>query len=147
MIKLYTIGFTGKNASQFFGLLRNNEVSTVIDVRISNASQLAGFTKASDFPFFLGEIGGIGYEHNLDFAPTRELLDLYRHKKMTWKEYGDAYLNLIDMRKIGNKIHPENLHQHCLLCSEHGPEKCHRRLLAEYFQHRFNDVEIVHLVK
>lgn len=147
MIKLYTIGFTGKNAKQFFGLLRNNGVSTVIDTRISNASQLAGYAKGSDLPFFLEEIGGIGYEHNLDFAPTKELLDLYRGKKMSWKEYEDAYLNLIDMRKIGDKIQPESLHQHCLLCSEHGPEKCHRRLLAEYFQHRFNDVEIVHLVK
>lgn len=147
MIKLYTIGFTGKNASQFFGLLRNNGVSTVIDTRISNASQLAGYAKGSDLPFFLKEIGGIGYAHNLDFAPTKELLDLYRGKKMNWKEYEDAYLNLIDMRKVGDKIRPESLHQHCLLCSEHGPEKCHRRLLAEYFQHRFNDVEIVHLVK
>lgn len=147
MIKLFTIGFTGKNASQFFGLLRNNGVSTVIDTRISNASQLAGYTKGSDLPFFLKEIGGIGYQHQLDFAPTKELLDLYRGKKMNWKEYEEAYLNLIDMRKIGDKVHPESLHQHCLLCSEHGPEKCHRRLLAEYFQHRFNDVEIVHLVK
>ncbi|MBI5916467.1 MAG: DUF488 domain-containing protein [Bacteroidetes bacterium] len=147
MIKLFTIGFTGKNASQFFGLLRNNGVEAVIDTRISNASQLAGFAKGGDLPFFLHEIGGMGYEHNLDFAPTRELLDRYRNKKMTWEEYGTAYLNLIDMRKIGDKVNPEKLHGHCLLCSEHGPEKCHRRLLAEYFQHRFQDVEIVHLVK
>lgn len=145
MIKLYTIGFTGKPASKFFDLLRKNEVETVVDTRISNASQLAGFAKGSDLKFFLKEIGGMGYEHNLDFAPTKELLDRYRNKKMTWEEYEVEYLNLVDMRKLGDKVNIEELHRHCLLCSEHGPEKCHRRLLAEYFQHKFNDVEIIHL--
>lgn len=147
MIKLFTIGFTGKTARQFFDLLRNNQVGTVVDTRVSNASQLAGYAKGTDLPFFLQEVGGMGYEHNLDFAPTKELLDAYRKKEMTWAEYEVEYLNLIDMRKIGDKVNIEKLHHHCLLCSEHGPEKCHRRLLAEYFQHRFTGVEVVHLVK
>ncbi len=145
MIKLYTIGFTGKPASKFFDLLNTNEVKTVVDVRISNTSQLAGFAKADDLQFFLKEIGNIGYEYNLDFAPTLDLMHAYRHKELTWDEYANEYLNLVDMRKLGNKINIEKLHQHCLLCSEHGPEKCHRRLLAEYFQHKFNGVEIIHL--
>ena len=147
MIKLFTIGFTGKSARQFFDLLRNNGVDKVVDTRISNASQLAGFAKGPDLRFFLNEIGGIGYEHNLDFAPTKELLDRYRNKKISWEEYEVEYLNLVDMRKLGEKVDMESLHRHCLLCSEHGPEKCHRRLLAEYLQHRYNGVEIVHLIE
>lgn len=145
MIKLYTIGFTGKTASDFFSLLRKNEVETVVDTRISNNSQLAGYAKGSDLPFFLKEIGGIEYEYQLDFAPTKELMHAYRKKDLSWEEYAAEYLNLIDMRKVGQKVNVESLHRHCLLCSEHGPEKCHRRLLAEYFQHRFNNVEIIHL--
>lgn len=147
MVKLYTIGFTGKPASQFFDLLRNSDVETVTDVRISRVSQLAGFAKGTDLPFFLREIAGIGYHLNEDFAPTKELLTAYRNKKISWEEYAGDFLNLIDMRQLGKKVNPAELHRHCLLCSEHEPDKCHRRLLAEYFQHKFNDVEIIHLVR
>ena len=145
MIKLYTIGFTKKTAQEFFDLLNKNKVEKVVDTRINNVSQLAGYAKGKDLEFFLKEISEINYEHKVDFAPTKELLKKYRNKEMTWEEYEVEYLNLMDMRKIKNKVEIENLHQHCLLCSEHGPEKCHRRLLAEYFQHVNNDVEIIHL--
>ena len=84
---------------------------------------------------------------NLDFAPTKELLEKYRKEIITWNEYEVEYLNLLDDRKIGNKVNIDELHQGCLLCSEHTPEKCHRRLLAEYLKARFNDIEIHHLVK
>jgi uncharacterized protein YeaO (DUF488 family) len=87
------------------------------------------------------------YLHKLDFAPTKELLEKYRKGIITWEEYETEYLNLLDTRKVGNKINVEELHQNCLLCSEHTPEKCHRRLLAEYIKARFNNVEIIHLVK
>ncbi len=145
MIKLYTIGFTGKPAEKFFNLLRNSGVKNVVDTRINNVSQLSGFAKGADLKFFVKEIGGMTYEHNIDFAPTKELLARYRDKAMTWQEYEVEYLNLLDMRKIAQKTDIEKLHENCLLCSEHTPEKCHRRLLAEYLQHVKNDIQIIHL--
>lgn len=147
MIKLYTIGFTGKSAEKFFDLLRNSDVKKIVDTRINNVSQLAGFAKGSDLKFFASEIGHMSYEHKIDFAPTKELLSRYRDKQMSWKEYEIEYLNLLDMRKVAQKTDVEKLHENCLLCSEHTPEKCHRRLLAEYFKNVRNDIEIVHLVK
>jgi uncharacterized protein (DUF488 family) len=147
MIKLYTIGFTGKSAEIFFDLLKNSSVKKIVDTRINNVSQLSGFAKGSDLKFFAKKIGGISYEHNIDFAPTKELLSRYRSKEMTWKEYEIAYLNLLDDRKIAQKIDIEKLHENCLLCSEHTPEKCHRRLLAEYLKQVRNDMEIIHLIK
>lgn len=147
MIKLYTIGFTSKSAEKFFNLLRNAGVTKIIDTRINNVSQLAGFAKGSDLKFFAKEIGNMSYEHNIDFAPTKELLSRYRDKKMTWLEYETEYLNLLDMRKVAQKIETEKLHKHCLLCSEHTPEKCDRRLLAEYLKHIKGNIEIIHLIE
>jgi uncharacterized protein (DUF488 family) len=147
MIKLYTIGFTGKTAEMFFNLLRNNGVKKIVDIRINNVSQLAGFAKGSDLKYFAKEIGGIDYEHKVDFAPTKELLKEYRGKKMTWLEYEEEYLNILEIRKIGQKTDIDSLHESCFLCSEHTPEKCHRRLLAEYLKRIRPDIEIVHLVK
>ncbi|MBD0350894.1 MAG: DUF488 domain-containing protein [Flavisolibacter sp.] len=147
MIKLYTIGFTGKSAEQFFTLLKGAAVRKIVDTRINNVSQLSGFAKGSDLQFFAREIGNIKYERNIDFAPTKELLARYRNKKLSWEEYEVEYLNLLDMRKVAQKTDIEKLHEHCLLCSEHTPEKCHRRLLAEYLKQVKNDVEIIHLIK
>jgi uncharacterized protein (DUF488 family) len=147
MIKLFTIGFTGKSAENFFNLLRNNDVKKIVDTRINNVSQLAGFAKAPDLKFFAGEIGKMSYDHNIDFAPTKELLSSYRNKKISWQEYEIEYLNLLDMRNVAKKTNIDLLHENCLLCSEHTPEKCHRRLLAEYLKHVRNDIEIIHLVK
>lgn len=147
MIKLYTIGFTGKSAEKFFNLLRINEVKKIIDTRINNVSQLSGFAKGSDLKFFANEIGHIGYEHNIDLAPTKELLSAYRDKKLTWDQYEIEYLNLLDLRKIAQKMNVDLLHENCLLCSEHTPEKCHRRLLAEYLRNVRSDIQIIHLVK
>ena len=146
MIKLFTIGFTKKTAQQFFDLLKKNKVEKIVDTRISNTSQLAGFAKGNDLNYFLKEIINVGYEHDVDLAPTMDMMRKYRKKELSWEEYEMEYLNLIDRRKINKKINIEELHQHCLLCSEHGPEKCHRRLLAEYFAHINNDVEIIHLM-
>lgn len=147
MIKLYTIGFTGKPAEKFFDLLRDAKVEKLVDTRINNVSQLAAFAKYPDLEFFAREIGDMTYEHNLDFAPTKELLKKYRDKKINWQEYEIEYLNLLDNRKIAAKTEIEKLHKTCFLCSEHTPEKCHRRLLAEYLQHVKNDIEIIHLIK
>lgn len=145
MIKLYTIGFTGKPAESFFDLLNKSEINKIIDTRINNVSQLSGFAKGADLKFFANKIGGMSYEHNIDLAPTKDLLANYRDKKITWSQYEIEYLNLLDIRKIGKKIEIDKLHKNCLLCSEHTPEKCHRRLLAEYLRHINSDVEIIHL--
>ncbi len=147
MIKLFTIGFTGKSAESFFNLLINAEVKKVVDTRINNVSQLAGFAKGSDLRFFVKKIGGMDYEHNIDLAPTKELLTKYRDKELSWNEYETEYLNLLDSRKIIQKINIDKLHENCFLCSEHTPEKCHRRLLAEYLRQVNNEIEIIHLVK
>lgn len=145
MTELYTIGFTKKSAEQFFDLLTTNKVEKIVDTRINNTSQLAGYAKNPDLQFFAKKIGNIKYQHETDFAPTKELLAKYRKKEMTWEAYEIEYLNLLDMRKIAKKINIEKLHKHCLLCSEHTAEKCHRRLLAEYFQSVKSDVKIIHL--
>ena len=147
MIELYTIGFTGKSAEKFFSLLQSSQVKKILDTRINNVSQLAGFAKGSDLKFFAKEIGNMAYEHNVDLAPTKDLLAKYRDKKITWEQYEIEYLNLLDMRKIAQKINIDSLHKNCLLCSEHTPEKCHRRLLAEYLNKVRNDIQIVHLIK
>jgi uncharacterized protein (DUF488 family) len=146
MIKLYTIGFTEKSAEQFFNLLKNNGVKKILDIRINNFSQLAGFAKGSDLRYFAKEIGNIAYEHNINLAPTKEMLTRIRNKELTWNEYEVEYLTLIKKRKIANKIDISNLHKTCLLCSEHTPDQCHRRLLAEYLQKINKDIEIIHLM-
>jgi uncharacterized protein (DUF488 family) len=145
MIKLYTIGFTGKSAQKFFELLEKNGVKKIVDTRISNNSQLSGFAKGQDLAFFARRIGNIDYEHNLEFAPTRELLDSYRKKSLTWEVYTAEYLKLLQDRDIKNTVDVTRLNECCLLCSEHSPEKCHRRLLAEYLQALNPEVEIIHL--
>lgn len=146
MIQLYTIGFTKKPAETFFTLLKDSGVNRLIDTRINNVSQLSGFAKGTDLKYFAEELVNISYEHSIYLAPTKELLTLYRTKKLTWPEYEIEYLNLLDTRKIAQKINIEKLHKNCLLCSEHKPEKCHRRLLAEYLQQVRNDIQITHLI-
>ena len=111
MIKLLTIGFTNKSAQKFFELLKQNEVSKIIDTRINNTSQLSGFAKGNDLSYFAKAIGNMDYLHKIDFAPTKELLEKYRKGVITWEEYVPEYLNLLDIRKIGDKINIEELHQ------------------------------------
>jgi len=145
MIELYTIGFTKKNAQKFFNLLSSNKVEKIIDTRVNNTSQLSGYAKADDLKFFAKEIADISYFHNIDFAPTKELLSKYRKKEMSWDEYEIEYLNLLDIRKINKKVDIEKLHQNCLLCSEHDVDKCHRRLLAEYLKEVNPNVSVTQL--
>lgn len=145
MIELFTIGFTKKKAKQFFGLLKSGAIQKIVDTRIRPNSQLAGFAKSDDLKYFAEELFGMKYEYELDFAPTKELLAKYRNKEISWKEYEVEYLNLLDIRKVKRKVDIEQLHKNCFLCSEHDAEKCHRRLLAEYFQAVNQDVKIVHL--
>ena len=147
MTTLYTIGFTKKSAEQFFELLKAHHVLTLVDVRISNSSQLAGFAKGSDLTYFLKQIGGIGYRHITDFAPTKELLSDYRAGTVDWPEYERIFKGLLDKRSISSHYHVADFDGCCFLCSEETPDYCHRRLLAEYLrQQDAENVKIVHLV-
>ena len=147
MITLYTIGFTKKSAEQFFELLKSHHVQMLVDVRISNSSQLAGFAKGSDLIYFLKQIGNIGYRHVTDFAPTKELLSDYRAGKVDWPEYERVFADLMTKRRINQHYKVADFDNCCFLCSEETPEHCHRRLLAEHLRQQDPDnVKIVHLV-
>lgn len=147
MITLYTIGFTKKSAEDFFELLKKNHVKTVVDVRISNSSQLAGFAKGSDLRYFLQQIGGIGYRHIVDFAPTKQLLADYRAGKIDWDGYVSVFNGLMQQRSINHVYDVVKFDNCCFLCSEETPEKCHRRLLAEYLKLQDpENVKIIHLI-
>lgn len=118
-----------------------------MDVRISNSSQLAGFAKGPDLTYFLKQIGGIGYRHIVDFAPTKELLSDYRAGKVDWLEYTKVFNNLLEHRLINKRYKVADFDNCCFLCSEETPEKCHRRLLAEYFKQQDpENIKIIHLV-
>jgi uncharacterized protein (DUF488 family) len=144
-MKLFTIGFTKKSAEKFFTLLKTSDVKRIVDVRLNNVSQLAGFAKRDDLRYFLKEICGIDYVHMPDMAPTKEILDAYKKSKEDWDVYEKAFLNLISERKIENTMSGKLLDRDCLLCSEDKPLHCHRRLVAEYLKHQWGDIEIVHL--
>ena len=142
---IFTIGFTKKSAEQFFTTLRRPGLVRVVDVRLNNVSQLAGFTKRDDLRFFLREICGVAYVHAPQLAPTQEIMDEYRKNGGDWSEFERRYLELIDSRRADSLPDAETLDGACLLCSEAGPEHCHRRLAAEYFRNRRGDVVIEHL--
>ena len=142
---LYTIGFTKTSAKIFFSKLRDAGVTKLVDIRLNNVSQLAGFAKRDDLIFFLNELCNCGYIHLPDFAPTKEILDAYKKKQIDWNEYVRRFSKLINERKIEKKITAEELNNACLLCSEPTPEQCHRRLVAEYLSEKLGGIEIKHL--
>ena len=147
MITLYTIGFTKKNAKKFFGLLKNAGIKKLIDIRINNSSQLAGFAKGADLEFFMKEICNAEYVHITDLAPTKELLKDYQDKVIDWTGYTIIFNKLMQSRRIAERYRVEDLDQCCFLCTEDTPEKCHRRLVAEYIKNHNPDKEIriIHL--
>ncbi|MCC5614388.1 DUF488 domain-containing protein [Nostoc sp. CHAB 5836] len=144
-INLFTIGFTQKTAQKFFETLVKSGVKRVIDTRLNNVSQLAGFTKKSDLEYFLQKIGNIEYTHILELAPTKEILDEYKKNKGDWAVYEQKFLQLITEREIEKKVKPDILDGGCLLCSEAKPHQCHRRLVAEYLNGKWGNVKICHL--
>lgn len=145
MTTLFTIGFTQKSAEQFFSALMDAGVRRMIDTRLNNRSQLAGFAKAADLSYFLRTIGNIDYAYAAELAPTQEMLDRYKKAKGSWVQYTEDYLGLLDQRRVSEHLGRWNLEGACLLCSEHDPRYCHRRLAAEYFQSCDPSIEIVHL--
>ncbi|MCX7630434.1 MAG: DUF488 domain-containing protein [Geminicoccaceae bacterium] len=144
-MKLFTIGFTKKSAETFFTALERAGVRRVIDVRLDNSSQLAGFTKKDDLAFFLKKIAGIDYVHLPNLAPTREMLDGYKKRGGSWEDYERKFLALMRERAIQEKLDRALFDHACLLCSEHEPHRCHRRLVAEYLREHWGDIETRHL--
>jgi uncharacterized protein (DUF488 family) len=149
-VRLFTIGFTKKTARDFFTLLNNNQVKKVVDIRLNNASQLAGFSKGEDLKFFLNEFCNMEYIHDTDLAPSKKMLDDYKNKKITWQQYEVLFNSLLDERNAKDRLDnnfKKNFEGICLLCSESTADKCHRRLVAEYIKHSYPDlnVNIIHI--
>lgn len=145
-MKVYTIGFTKKNAETFFGLLREVNVTRIVDVRLNNVSQLAGFAKRDDLAFFAKELCGAEYIHVPDLAPTKDILDAYKKAKGSWEEYEKRFLDLMAERRIEDSVPRELVDGGCLLCSEDTAHHCHRRLVAEYLNEQWGGLEVEHLV-
>jgi uncharacterized protein (DUF488 family) len=145
-MKLFTIGFTNKKAEEFFHKLRAAGVKRVLDVRLNNVSQLAGFSKREDLRYFLRTIADIDYVHLPDLAPTKKMLDAYKKHKGDWKVYENEFLELISHRRIEHALPKDVVAHGCLLCSEDQPHHCHRRLVAEYLQQHWQVVSIEHIV-
>jgi uncharacterized protein (DUF488 family) len=145
-MEVFTLGFTKKTAAEFFGVLRRHGIKRLVDVRLNNVSQLAGFTKREDLRFFLKEICGAEYVHEPLLAPTQDILDAYKKQKGSWPDYEKKFLQLMADRKIEERLDRSLFGVPAvLLCSEPTPEHCHRRLVVEYLQARWNDVKAKHL--
>ena len=145
-MKIYTIGFTKKNASSFFGMIAQSGVKRVVDVRLNNVSQLAGFAKKEDLKYFLKKICNIDYVHEPLLAPTKQMLDEYKKNGGNWDVYEARFSDLMAARQIEKNVPKELVDDSCLLCSEDKPHHCHRRIVAEYFKsHWPEEVKINHL--
>lgn len=145
-MQIFTMGFTQKSADVFFNLIREHNVEMLVDVRLNNQSQLAGFTKGRDISFFLREICNCEYSHEIQFAPTKDILNRYKKEQITWEKYEDEYNELIKKRKVVDIFKRKYLKYDkiLLLCSEPTPEYCHRRLLAEYLNKELGE-KIIHI--
>lgn len=144
--KIFTIGFTGTTAENFFARLHEAEVKKVIDTRLWADTQISGFAKKRDLPFLLQKLSGAAYEHKIDLAPSENILKDFKNKKIGWHEYEGRYLQLLHDRDIAGSLTREDVADAYFLCAEKTPHHCHRRLLAEYLQRKWNiAMEIIHL--
>jgi len=145
-VEVYSIGFTKKSAQDFFGILKQHKIRRLLDVRLNNVSQLAGFAKKDDLRFFLHEICGAAYEHEPLLAPTQEMLDQYKKEKGSWAQYEDKFLDLMKQRQIQDRLDRTRFSQPTvLLCSELKPDHCHRRLVLDYLSQAWGGLSIRHL--
>jgi uncharacterized protein (DUF488 family) len=143
---IFTIGFTKKPACKFFEMLKRSGAKRIVDVRLNNVSQLAGFAKKNDLAYFAEVLCGMEYLHLPELAPTQDMLDEYKRLKGDWHIYEQRFLSLMAQRKIEETVPKSVVDDGCMLCSEDKPHHCHRRLVAEYLRSRWGDVEIRHLV-
>ena len=144
-MKIFTIGFTKKSAEMFFGRLKASGAKRLIDVRLNNVSQLAGFTKRDDLRYFTTALCNMEYVHLPLLAPTSDILDAYKKHNGDWGLYERQFLDLMRERRIEETASREMVDGGCLLCSEEKPHYCHRRLVAEYLKEKWGNVEIEHI--
>lgn len=137
-IHVATIGFTKSNAERFFERLLKAGVTKVIDVRLHNTSQLAGFAKVDDLAYLLKKVGGIDYVHQPLLAPTDNILKAYKKERGDWELYERQFLHLMEERHIEDRLKPEMFEGACLLCSEATPHHCHRRLVVDYLNRKWD---------
>ena len=145
-MKTFTIGFTQKPAERFFRLLKQSGAKRIVDVRLNNTGQLAGFSKRDDLVFFLRELCGMDYVHVPELAPTDSILDAYKKHKGEWRVYEEEFMNLMERRRIEQAVAKDVIEMGCLLCSEHKPHQCHRRLVVEYLRNKWGDLDAAHLI-
>ncbi len=145
-MEIYSIGFTKKTAEQFFGLLKRSGIRQLLDVRLNNVSQLAGFTKRDDLQYFMREICGAEYRHEPLLAPDQEILDRFKKEKGSWSDYEQRFVALMRTRRVEEKLDRSLFSiPTALLCSEPAAEHCHRRLVLEYLAEKWGDLRILHL--
>ncbi len=145
-MEIYTIGFGQKTAEQFFGIITKVGIRRLMDVRLNNVSQLAGFTKKDDLRFFLKRLCSADYVHERMLAPTQDLLDGYKKEGGSWENYETKFLALMSERKIEDSISRAQFDvPTVMLCSEPTAEHCHRRLVVEYLNSKWGNVKAVHL--
>ncbi|MCL2684070.1 MAG: DUF488 domain-containing protein [Synergistaceae bacterium] len=147
MTTIFTMGFTQKKARQFFDLIQSNGIELMIDIRLNNISQLAGFTKGDDLEYFLDVICGCRYEYRPDFAPTKEIMEGYKGGTLGWEAYESQYSSLIKERNATRDFAERygGYEKICLMCSEAKADHCHRRILAgmisgEFPQYLVNNI-------
>lgn len=146
-IEIFTIGFTQKSARKFFELLKGSKAKRIVDVRLNNVSQLAGFAKRDDLKYFAEQICGIEYVHSPQLAPTQDILDAYKKEGGDWSVYETKFIDLMRQRKIEETVSKDLIDGGCLLCSEDKPHHCHRRLVANYLCEKWGGkITVSHLV-
>ena len=149
-IQVHTIGFAKRTAKDFFTTLAEMKlVWRVLDVRRWPNSQMSGWARGKDLPWLLGELSSMTYHRLPLLAPAPKLLRDYRNQLIDWDGrdgYAQRYLDQLEQSKAGDHLTPSDLDGGCLLCSEHDPDHCHRRLAAEYLRDCWGvKMEIVHL--
>ena len=146
-MEIFTVGFTKTTAREFFGKLNSARIQRLVDVRLNNTSQLASYAKRDDLEYFLETLCSAQYIHEPILAPSQEMLDTYKKQKGVWADYERRFLALMAERKIEEELNPADFEnsRSVLLCSEDTAENCHRRLVVEYLQTKWPNVEAVHL--
>lgn len=145
-MEIYTIGFTKKTAERFFESLKSNRIERLVDVRLNNVSQLAGFAKRQDLEYFLKNLCSAEYVHEPLLAPTQEMLDGYKKDGGAWADYEEKFLSLMRQRRVESSVSKSLFSKRSvLLCSEDKPHQCHRRVAAEYLKDAWGGVTVHHL--
>lgn len=129
---LYNIGYARKSAKRFFEEIKEHEIEIIVDIRLGNTSQLAGFTKKDDLAYFLKEICGCTYEHRPDLAPTKEMMDEYKSKSITREEFERRYCEIVRGRGAISGFADKygGYERIGLLCSGADITSCHQQLLS-----------------